>query len=48
MFPLVLVGGDQLFMDGDSLGGTQGADFEVGFVVHFAEEVVAISFLGGE
>ena len=37
-----------MFADVDSLVGTLGADTEVGFVVHFAEEVVAVSVLGGE
>ena len=44
----IFVGDDQLFADVDSLGGTQGADTEVGFVVHLAEEVVVVSLLGGE
>ena len=44
----VFVGADHLFADVESLVGTLGADTEVGFEVHFAEEVVAVSVLGGE
>ena len=44
----VFLGADHLLADVERLVGTLGADTEVGFVVHFAEEVVVVSALGGE